>query len=323
MNGQPTGNVQSKNPSRRQQRQLRQQKARMTLLSLCIVIILLLVTLAVFLFCALADNLNQDDAKNDDQNGIGQSDPSIRYTQIAKNNSDLHVGDLLLINNDHYYNPDSAPNLVVIQGTQPIPDAYKVRDTSWRLNSTALNAFNSMVSQYYTTSEGDTDLEIASAYRTAKDQENKSAPVGHSDHHSGYCLAIKNRSNIELRSDHWIFENGHRYGFIQRYPDAKADKTYVSDYAYCIRYVGIPHATYIKQNNLCLEEYVSLLKSSYTGGNHLQITDPFGNRYEVYYVSASAEATTNINVPNNYAFSISGDNVSGFIVTVDLSQRLA
>ena len=100
-------------------------------------------------------------------------------------------------------------------------------------------------------------------------------------------------------------------------------KTYVSDYEYCIRYVGIPHATYMAQNDLCLEEYVALLRSSYTGSNHLSITGGDGKSYEVYYVNASAESVTSLEVPQNYAFTISGDNVSGFIVTIDLSQRLA
>ena len=65
------------------------------------------------------------------------------------------------------------------------------------------------------------------------------------------------------------------------------------------------------------------MKSSYMGDNHLAITDHNGKRYEVYYVPASTAESTNIKVPSNYAFTISGDNVSGFIVTIDLSQRLA
>lgn len=323
MNGQPSGS----RISRQQQRQIRKQKIRTTLLSLCIVIILLLVTLAIFLFCAIADELNQgtDDTNTPPTLNPSQLDSSVRYTTISKSNSELHKGDLLLVNNDHYYDPESAQGLVTIEGSQILPGGnklYTVGDVSWKLNETTLNAFNTMMRRFHEISEGNDNIKINSAYRNAKDQEGKSAPVGHSDHHTGYCMALRKDSGY-LESDHWIYENGHRYGFIQRYPNEKADKTYVSDYEYCIRYVGIPHATYMVQNNLCMEEYISLLRSTYTGNHHLQITDSEGARYEVYYVPASPEGVTNVNIPQNYSFTISGDNVSGFIVTIHLSQRLA
>lgn len=320
MNGQPNGNK----LSRRQLRQIRQQKIRTTLLSLCIVVILLLVTLAVFLFCAIADELNQaqDDQRKPPVVPPSQSDTTVLYTSLSKNNTGVHVGDLLLVNNDHYFDPEDAKDLTVIDGTQGSPKLYTVAYPSWKLNASTLNAFNGMMKKYYEIS-GDGSVKISSAYRTAADQEGKTTPVGHSDHHTGYCLALRFSDGKFLESDHWIYENGHRFGFIQRYPNDKADKTGVSDYEYCIRYVGIPHATYIKQNELCLEEYVELLKASYTGDNHLAITDHNGKRYEVYYVPASTAESTNIKVPSNYAFTISGDNVSGFIVTIDLSQRLA
>ena len=325
MNGQPNGN----RPSRRQLRQIRQQKIRTTLLSLCIVIILLLVTIAVFLFCAIADELNGPTKApvTPPTGNFPQSDSTVRYMEIQKSNADLSVGDLLLVNNDHYYAPESAQSLVPIEGSQILPGGnklYTVGDVSWKLNETTLNAFNTMMRRFNEISEGNDNIKINSAYRTAKDQEGKSAPVGHSDHHTGYCLALRPSAGGYLEEGHWIYQNGHRYGFIQRYPDEKSDITKVEKgYEYCIRYVGIPHATYISQNGLCLEEYVELLKTSYTGDNHLQITDHNGARYEVYYVPASATETTPIKVPSNYAFTISGDNADGFIVTVDLSRRLA
>ena len=324
MNGQPDGRPQRNGLNRRRMRQIRQQKIRTTLLSLCIVIILLLVTLAVFLFCAIADELNADQGGPNTPPVVppAQSDTTVRYTDIQKSNSDIRVGDLLLVNLDHYYDPASAQDLTVIGGTQGTPPTYEVPYPSWKLNANTLNAFNGMMKKYYELS-GDDSVKVSSAYRTAEDQAGKATPVGHSDHHTGYCLALRTVAGGYLEDDHWIYQNGHRYGFIQRYPSEKSDKTGVNDYEYCIRYVGIPHATYISQNGLCLEEYVELLKTSYTGDNHLQITDHNGARYEVYYVPASATETTPIKVPSNYAFTISGDNAGGFIVTVDLSQRLA
>ena len=59
----------------------------------------------------------------------------------------------------------------------------------------------------------------------------------------------------------WLANNAHKYGFVMRYPDAKSDITGVSGYESAYRYVGVAHATYMYNNNLCLEEYVSYLKS--------------------------------------------------------------
>ena len=60
----------------------------------------------------------------------------------------------------------------------------------------------------------------------------------------------------------WLTENAWRYGFILRYPPEKADVTGIGYESWHFRYVGIPHAWYMQENNLCLEEYLDLLLSS-------------------------------------------------------------
>ena len=44
--------------------------------------------------------------------------------------------------------------------------------------------------------------------------------------------------------------------------------------------------------------------------------------YEIYYVPMTGDSTT-VSVPKNYKYTISGDNVGGFIVTVDLNSPAA
>ena len=48
-----------------------------------------------------------------------------------------------------------------------------------------------------------------------------------------------------------------------------------------------------------------------------------GNSYEVFYVAKSSGDLTTIEIPKGYAYTVSGDNVGGFIVTVNLSQPTA
>ena len=191
---------------------------------------------------------------------------------------------------------------------------------------TAIEALNNLVSDFYDAS-GHEDLIIVDAYRSYEDQANSSTsstPAGFSDHHTGYCLSLRTGSGGYLDVDsHWIYLNSHKYGYVVSYPDDKSDITGVSGYEYCFRYVGVPHATYMSANDLCLEEYVSLLATDYAGEEHLQIKGADGNDYEVYYVAAAATDLTTIKVPSNYEYTLSGDNMSGFIVTVNLDAPRA
>ena len=65
------------------------------------------------------------------------------------------------------------------------------------------------------------------------------------------------------------------------------------------------------EQNLCLEEYIELLRNYSCDGPHLQISAN-GKDYEVYFCSGM---TAYVPVSGNY--SISGNNVDGFIVTIE------
>lgn len=54
----------------------------------------------------------------------------------------------------------------------------------------------------------------------------------------------------------WFAENGYKYGYVVRFPEDKTQQTGLDYRPWHFRYVGIPHAYYMTQNNLCLEEYV-------------------------------------------------------------------
>lgn len=96
-----------------------------------------------------------------------------------------------------------------------------------------------------------------------------SAIPGYSEHQTGLSIdvsakACNNRldaSFAKTKESEWLIKNAHLYGFIIRYPE---DKTAITGYSYepwHIRYVGIALATYIYENNLCLEEYYNYIPS--------------------------------------------------------------
>ena len=195
---------------------------------------------------------------------------------------------------------------------------YRPVSNDYKLEAEALQALNAMMYKYYELDDSAT-FAISSAYRTLEDQEALASSVqpGYSDHHTGYCVAIQYSDRTNLESSHWLYQNCYKYGFVIRYPEGKESITGVSDYKHCLRYVGVAHATYMMQNNLCLEEYVDLLKNSYASSAlRLSIAAADGISYEVYYVPASGEDLTTLDVPSNYNYTVSGDNRSGFIVTV-------
>ena len=81
---------------------------------------------------------------------------------------------------------------------------------------------------------------------------------------------------------------------------------------------------YMYQNGLCFEEYIELLKANYnSSAKRLVIAAADGFNYEIYYVAASGDDITTLSVPTNYNYTVSGDNRSGFIVTVKMTDPAA
>ena len=113
----------------------------------------------------------------------------------------------------------------------------------------------------------------------------------------------------------WIFEHMASYGYVLRYPDDKTDITgYKGGYT-AIRYVGLPHAKYIAENDLCLEEYLTMLRDTYVFGKNMLTYTTDADTYKIYYVPADPAGDTMVPVPNEGMWEISGNNIDGFIVT--------
>lgn len=64
---------------------------------------------------------------------------------------------------------------------------------------------------------------------------------------------------IEAEEFTWLQEHAAEYGFVLRYPQDKEEITGLSYKPWHFRYVGVQHAQAMRQQNLCLEEYVALL----------------------------------------------------------------
>lgn len=83
-------------------------------------------------------------------------------------------------------------------------------------------------------------------------------PPGTSEHNLGIAVDICNtESTFSTQKEYkWLTEHAHEYGFILRYTAEKQDITGIIPEPWHWRYVGVEHATKIKDSGLCLEEYL-------------------------------------------------------------------
>lgn len=291
----------------------KQQKQRALLLGMIAVSILLVITLLVFAIFAIVSAVTASPAD------------TIQYQDATKFSAGIEEGALVVINPTYSIESISASAFTTLS-TSDIPSVdgnpiYKVA-RSMQLHTDAKAAFDAMMKEYYNIYGSSEIVTVKDAYRPISSGQ----ASGKSDHHSGYLLAL---DIAQITSpDHWIFKNCHKYGFVLRYPEEKQSITQVGtsvtgyDYTEAIRYVGVAHATYMKNNNLCLEEYVQRLQSHPIDAQ-LQIDGADGKLYTVYYVPSATTDLTQLKIPSNYSYEISGDNIGGFIVTVNLSDPRA
>ena len=91
------------------------------------------------------------------------------------------------------------------------------------------------------------------------------APPGSSEHQTGLAIDLSTDGKLSVHfgsteAGIWLNNNCHRYGFIIRYPKDKTGITKIMYEPWHLRYVGYPHSSYMKEHNLCLEEYIEYLK---------------------------------------------------------------
>ena len=142
-------------------------------------------------------------------------------------------------------------------------------------------------------------------------------PPGHSEHHTGLAIDISlpDVSAAEMKTLPeflWLAETAWEHGFILRYPDGMSHITGIGFEPWHFRYVGNPHAFYMHTNNLVLEEYIDHLIRQ----GVLSITVE-GRRYEVWHQMPYNDM---IYIPESLPFSVSNDNMGGYIVTVEITS---
>ncbi len=254
--------------------------------------------------------------------------PEMKFTTVTVETSSVHSGDLIVVNPQHPIVGEPADTIVSVWEKKT--SHYKLADLSVRYAERLIPNLNDMLDDLYDNASSGA-LTLSSGYRTIQEQQtihdsnrntNGREPEGGcSDLNTGLSFTAwvypSTEGNIRQGKFAWLSENCYDYGFILRYPDGKSNLTGIdasSDYYITYRYVGLPHSYLIYINDYCLEEYIEFVMR-FSADNRYSFSKDL-NEYEIYYVPASEGETTDIAVPSDYSYTISGDNIGGFIVTV-------
>ena len=177
-------------------------------------------------------------------------------------------------------------NLTLVNSTHAVPEDWVVPEftelrNGQRVDSRIYPELQAMFDA--ARAAGRTPL-VISSYRTYDDQKNMlvkkyrafkeqgyshedaqaealkwAAYPGCSEHQLGLAIDVGTSNSEKCSKDRvwsWLKEHCAEYGFIWRYSEEKSAITGIANEPWHFRYVGVEAATYIMENNLCLEEYM-------------------------------------------------------------------
>lgn len=183
----------------------------------------------------------------------------------------------LLVNELHPLSKDFEPQVVQTRNGQKVDRRIKT-ELEAMIDAAGEEGMNLMVcSSYrdYKKQDSLMDQSIAKFVRQGMDYRDaffktkeQIALTGASEHHTGLAVDIVGKNHQSLDSSQadtkeakWLYEHAHEFGFILRYPKDKEEQTMISFESWHFRYVGKQAAAFMKENNLCLEEFVELAQA--------------------------------------------------------------
>ncbi len=238
----------------------------------------------------------------------------------------IHSGPLVLVNSEHpIASNQESPALVSLGG----------ECSNVLLERMVIPPFTRLMNAI----GGWTDIRIVSGWRSKKEQqeiyersftENGAAFTerfvalpDHSEHQTGFAVDLGIRKpDLDFICPDFpdsgvcgaFRKKAATYGFIERYPKNKESVTRIVHEPWHFRYVGVPHAAIMSQLSLSLEEYIDYIRQFPIGGESLPFTLNQG-MIAIYYRKAERNAPTSIEIDPRFPYSISGNNVDGFVLT--------
>ena len=180
------------------------------------------------------------------------------------------------IDDDYYYvnkfglkKLDDDKQIKIVNGLCYVSKDYPLpADFNPGVDRTARRSFETMRQDM---ARDGLDIKIASDYRGYDlekrmhdaNEVDRSIP-GENEHQTGQAFDFftegsKYNDKFEKTAQYeWLSKNAYKYGFIERYPKGKEDKTGHEAQSWHFRFVGVENAKEIYENDLTLEEYLKL-----------------------------------------------------------------
>lgn len=131
--------------------------------------------------------------------------------------------------------------------------------SSYRTNAKQQKLYNNKVREYERWGCGSEEAKEFASYWVAI--------PGTGEHETGLAVDIvsKDYQILDEKQEQtdvqrWLIDNSYKYGFALRYPTDKKEITMINYEPWHYRYVGVDNATYMKEHDMCLEEYIDYLK---------------------------------------------------------------
>jgi len=293
----------------RQKREIEQQKREKMIFALFVVVVLVMIIVAILVFKKVLGN---------EQEGVGQDNKSqnadIPVTQtvtdpVLISEDAVHKGNLLIVDAENAYSSAPQSLKLISDSRTPFTDGngktvysyYVAKRFEDKLEENTLNAFNQLADAFYNaTKSKSNDLFVKKSYVNGTTVYGMGTALDLEMWKSGsdYFALSDSRYATEYE---WLKNNCHKYGFII---------TEDTDKMFSIRFVGVPHAVYMNNADMSLEQYVLYLES-----NEINVNTESGDSYRIFYVKVNGEYTE-IPISRDSDYTLSGNNSDGIIVTV-------
>lgn len=180
---------------------------------------------------------------------------------------------LMLINSEHKVSSNYSPSLVSVAGSRYQVDARCAAALEQMLADCRAAGLTPAVCSAYRTEQEQKVLfnqetvrwmalgmPLSEAQRAAA---KSTAAPGTSEHQTGLAVDLVDNSywvlddtQADTATQQWLMEHCWEYGFILRYPSDKASVTGILYEPWHYRYVGVEAAQTMRDQGLCLEEYL-------------------------------------------------------------------
>ena len=180
---------------------------------------------------------------------------------------DVQVGELtlpkILQSEKSFADTSGEWNLILVNRNHYIPNNYQVELTELSNGKKVDSRIYPELQQKIMDEKiNEYEKQGYSAKEAKKRAEKYVAIPDTSEHQLGLSVDI-NADTDKCSSEkvyQWLDENAYKYGFVKRYPEDKTDITGISNEPWHYRYVGTTVAKIMKEENLCLEEYLEKYK---------------------------------------------------------------